>query len=176
MEEKKENVVIETTTEQEENKTEETKNDGKEWKSNQEFLDAVKKEVDRKTKGMPNKEELKAYNDWKESQKSEEEKRLEKEKGYQDTISSKDKEISNLSKENLLLRKGVKEDDMDYVLFKVSKLDGEFKDNLEIFLKDNPKFLVKEETKETKTVDLGSEHSEEKTSDDALARKVMGLS
>lgn len=174
MEEKKEEVVEETTNATEEVVKEETKKEEKTF-TQDEFNEALRKEVSRKTKGIPSKEELDAYKEWKESQKSEEEKRLEKEKSYQDTISSKDNEISNLTKENLLLRKGVKDDDMDYVLFKVSKLDGEFEDNLETFLKDNPKFLVSNETKETKTVDLGSEHSEEKANDDTLARQVMGL-
>ena len=173
MEEKKEEVVEETTNATEE-VVEETKKEEKTF-TQDEFNEALRKEVSRKTKGIPSKEELQAYNEWKESQKSEEEKRVEKEKSYQDTISSKDNEISNLTKENLLLRKGVKDDDMDYVLFKVSKLDGEFEDNLETFLKDNPKFLVSNETKETKTVDLGSEHSEENVNDDTLARQIMGL-
>lgn len=174
MEEKKEEVVEETTNATKEVVKEETKKEEKTF-TQDEFNEALRKEVSRKTKGIPSKEELDAYKEWKESQKSEEEKRLEKEKSYQDTISSKDNEISNLTKENLLLRKGVKDDDMDYVLFKVSKLDGEFEDNLETFLKDNPKFLVSNETKETKTVDLGSEHSEENVNDNTLARQIMGL-
>ena len=39
-----------------------------------EFNEALKNEVARKTKGMPSKEELKAFNEWKESQKTEAEK------------------------------------------------------------------------------------------------------
>lgn len=176
MEEEKTSTVETATTEAEnvETKAEETKTEEKTF-TQKDFNEALKKEVARKTKGIPSEDELKAFKEWKESQKSEEEKRAEKEKSYQDAISNKDKEISDLSKENLLLRKGVKDDDMDYVLFKVSKLEGEFKDNLETFLKDNPKFLVTNEVKETKTVDLGSEHNGEKVSDDTLARQVMGL-
>lgn len=180
-EEKKETVETETTTETketetkdsnvEEKKSEETKDEGKTF-TQDEFNEALKKEVARKTKGIPSKEELKAFNEWKESQKSEEEKKTEKEQEYQKTISERDA----YKKENSLLRKGVNIDDLDYVLFKVSKMEGEFDDNLEAFLKDNPKYLVKnEETKETKTVDLGSNHTEENSKDDSFVRKVMGL-
>lgn len=170
MEEEKTSTVETETTE-----TEKVETNEKEEKTftQEEFNEALKKEVARKTKGIPSKEELNAYNEWKESQKSEEEKRLEKERTYQDTISSKDNQISNLTKENLLLRKGVKESDMDYVLFKVSKLDGEFEDNLETFLVDNPQYLASEEPK--KTIDLGSTHEDKEINDDSLARKVMGI-
>ena len=180
-EEKKETVETETTAETketekkdsnvEEKKSEETKGEGKTF-TQEEFNEALKKEVARKTKGIPSKEELNAYNEWKESQKSEEEKKSEKEQEYQKTISERD----SYKKENSLLRKGVNIDDLDYVLFKVSKMEGEFDDNLETFLNDNPKYLGKtEETKETKTVDLGSDHNDENVKDDTLARKVMGL-
>ena len=181
-EEKKETVVTDTTkTEEketpetkdskvEETKSDETKDEGKTF-TQEEFNDALKREVARKTKGIPSKEELKAYNEWKESQKTEEERKTEKEQEYQKTISERD----SYKKENSLLRKGVNIDDLDYVLFKVSKMEGEFDDNLETFLKDNPKYLVKNEPKEIKTVDLGSDHNEKDVKDDALARKIMGL-
>ena len=94
---------------------------------------------------MPSKEELQAFNDWKESQKTETEKQTEQAKKYVDT----ENENINLKKENKVLRSGVSDEDVDYVVFKVSKMEGDFEDNLEEFLKDNPKYLQKQETEET---------------------------
>lgn len=94
----------------------------------------------KKMKGMPTKEELKAFKDWQETQKTEAQKAAEKETEYQNAL-SKNTELIN---ENKVLRAGVNSDDVDYVVFKVSKMEGEFEENLEKFLKDNPKYLGKE--------------------------------
>lgn len=170
-EEKTPTVETETAeTEKVETNTEEPKKEEKTF-TQEEFDKALQNAIKIKTKGIPSKEELKAYNEWKESQKTAEEKNAERERLNQEITNERD----NLKRENLLLRKGVKDDDLDYVLFKVSKMDGEFEDNLENFLKDNSKFLAKEETKETKTVDLGSEHNDKEIANDLFARKVMGL-
>lgn len=174
MEEEKTSTVETETTETaekvEETKSEETKKEEKTF-TQEDFNKALQKEVERKTKGIPSKEELQAYNEWKESQKTAEQKQAEKDQENQKVLAERD----NLKRENTILRKGVKNDDIDYVLFKVSKMEGEFENNLETFLNDNPKFLVKEETKEAKTVDLGSEHDDKEIKDDSLARKIMGL-
>lgn len=104
----------------------------------QEDVDKIVKD---RLKKMPSKEELKAFKDWQESQKTAEQKQAEKEAEY----AQKDTTISELQKENAILKAGVKEaDDIDYVLFKVSKMEGEFEENLAKFLKDNPKFLGQE--------------------------------
>ena len=97
-------------------------------------------------KKLPTKEELEAYENWKESQKTETEKQQEKEKEYNDTKS----ENTTLKQEIKVLRSGVNEEDVDYVMFKVSKMEGDFEDNLEEFLKDNPKYLQKQETTTSK--------------------------
>ena len=104
----------------------------------QEDVDRIIKD---RLKRMPSKEELKAFKDWQESQKTAEQKQAEKEAEY----AQKDTTISQLQKENAILKAGVKEaDDIDYVLYKVSKMEGEFEENLAKFLKDNPKFLGQE--------------------------------
>ena len=95
-------------------------------------------------KKIPNKEDLKAFNDWKESQKTEAEKQSEFNQKLTDTTN----ENISLKQENLVLKSGVNADDADYVVYKVSKMDGEFEDNLKVFLKDNPKYLQKKETVE----------------------------
>lgn len=95
-------------------------------------------------KKMPSKDELKAFKDWQESQKTEAEKQAEKEAKYQKTLD----ELNALKQTNAVLEAGVNKDDADYVLFKVSKMEGEFEENLTKFLKDNPKY--KESEPETK--------------------------
>ena len=104
----------------------------------QKIADAM---VAKKMKGMPSKEELKAFKDWQESQKTAEQKQAEKDAEYKE----KDTKISELEKENAVLKAGVTDvDDVDYILFKVGKMEGEFEENLAKFLKDNPKYLEKE--------------------------------
>ena len=88
-------------------------------------------------KNLPPKDEMKEFKEWKESKKTDAEKQTEKELELEQTKSK----LNSIAQENLALRKGVKDDDLDYVVFKVSKLEGEFDDNLEQFLKDNPKFI-----------------------------------
>ena len=107
----------------------------------------VQERLDKEKKKMPSKEDLKAFKDWKESQKTAEEKQAEKEAEYQKTLN----ELNTLKQTNTVLSAGVNKDDADYVLFKVSKMDGEFEENLAKFLKDNPKYLKQElETTEPK--------------------------
>ena len=101
----------------------------------------------KKMKGMPSKEELKAFKDWQESQKTAEQKQAEKEAEYQKALN----ELNTLKQTNAVLEAGVNKDDADYVLFKVGKMEGEFDENLAKFLKDNPKYLKQElETTEPK--------------------------
>ena len=100
----------------------------------------VQERLDKEKKKMPSKEDLKAFKDWKESQKTAEEKQAEKEAEYQKTLD----ELNTLKQTNAVLEAGVNKDDADYVLFKVSKMEGDFDENLTKFLKDNPKYKESE--------------------------------
>lgn len=100
----------------------------------------VQERLDKEKKKMPSKEDLKAFKDWKESQKTAEEKQAEKEAEYQRTLN----ELNTLKQTNAVLEAGVNKEDVDYVIFKVSKMEGEFGENLEKFLKDNPKYKESE--------------------------------
>ena len=100
----------------------------------------VQERLDKEKKKMPSKEDLKAFKDWKESQKTAEEKQAEKEAEYQKTLN----ELNTLKQTNAVLSAGVNKDDADYVIFKVGKMEGEFEENLAKFLKDNPKYLKQE--------------------------------
>ena len=100
----------------------------------------VQERLDKEKKKMPSKEELKAFKDWQESQKTAEQKQAEKDAEYRKTLD----ELNTLKQTNAVLSAGVNKDDADYVLFKVSKMEGEFDENLAKFLKDNPKYLKQE--------------------------------
>ena len=106
----------------------------------------VKERLAKENKGIPSKEELAKYNEWKESQKTQEDK-------YNDLIKSngeKDTTITTLRMENEVLKAGITDpDDIDYVVYKVSKMDGDFSDNLQEYLTNNPKFVKRQETKAT---------------------------
>lgn len=97
----------------------------------------LKKEKAKILKDIPSKEELKVFKEWQEEQKTAEQKQEEKETQYQKTLLEK----QNLVQENQVLKAGVNIEDVDYVVFKVSKLEGEFNENLTQFLKENPKYL-----------------------------------
>lgn len=167
------NQTVDTETTEITEEVKETKSEKvKEEKTftQKDFDEALQKEISRKTKGIPSKEELKAFKEWQDNQKTEAEKNAEREKEYQKIVEERD----NSQRENLLLRKGVKVDDIDYVMFKVSKQKGDFEDNLEQFIQDNPKYLASYEEPH-KTVDLGGEHTEKQADSDAEARRIMGL-
>lgn len=141
--EKQENKTVEGNEETGKVDTQTTnQNEGQAEKTfTQEELDKIVQDrLDREKKKMPSKEELKAFKEWQESQKTAEQKQAEKEAEYQKTLD----ELNTLKQTNAVLEAGVNKDDADYVLFKVSKMEGEFDENLAKFLKDNPKYLEKE--------------------------------
>lgn len=138
------NVETETTTtEQVENNSEQVV----EKTFTQDEVNAIVKErLAKAQKGIPSKDELTKYNEWKESQKTQQDK-------YDDLVkkdNEKDTTISNLQKENLVLKSGITDtDEVEFIVYKVGKMDGDFEDNLKDYLANNPKFAKKQETKAT---------------------------
>lgn len=110
---------------------------GEKTYTQKELENLIESRVARVKKQMPNKEEIEAFRAWKESQKTEAEKLAQKEQEYHQLVTEKE----NIKRENIVLKSGVNSEDADYVLFKVSKQDGEFEENLKAFLSENPKFL-----------------------------------
>lgn len=106
----------------------------------------VKERLAKAQKGIPSKEELAKYNEWKESQKSQQDK-------YDDLVKNsneKDHTISTLEKENAVLKAGITdEDEIEFICYKVGKMEGDFKENLTEYLAKNPKHTKKQETKAT---------------------------
>lgn len=106
----------------------------------------VKERLAKAQKGIPSKEELAKYNEWKESQKSQQDK-------YNDLVKNsneKDHTISTLEKEIAVLKAGIlDQDEIEFICYKVGKMDGDFKENLSQYLADNPKYTKKQESKAT---------------------------
>ena len=145
------------TTENTETQTAEEKVE-KAFATQEEFNEALKKEVARKTKNLPSKEDLKEFNEWKESKKTEEDKKneilLENE-----TLK---KQLAYAENKSVVANAGVDAKFQKFVLSEVSEMEGEFEDNLKDYLKDNPQFLIsKVETPKTNGV------ATKKISDDA---------
>lgn len=115
-------------------------------------------------------DKLKAFEEWQKSQQSEAEKAAEREKEF----AKLQGEAETLKRENMAIKAGVNNGDVDYVLFKVGKMEGEFADNLKTFLAENTKYTEPETT----TVE-GMKHKPPKSGDDdgivAAARKAAGL-
>jgi len=91
------------------------------------------------------KEELKKYNEWKESQKTEAEKQsevlVENEK-----LKNRITELENMQ---VVANASVDSKFQKFVLSEVLQMEGEFEDNLKDYLKENPQYLQTKETVET---------------------------
>ena len=96
----------------------------------------ISERIARERKNLPDEADLKAYKEWKKAQQTEAEKAAEREKEYQ-ALQSRSIE---LERENAVIKAGVKADDAEFVIFKVSRMEGDFKENLDRFLAENKKF------------------------------------
>lgn len=151
------NVTEEKVTENTETQTVEEKVE-KTFATQEEFNEALKKEVARKTRNLPSKEDLKTFNEWKESKKTETEKSLEKDK----RIETLEKQLAYAENKSVVANAGVDSKFQKFVLSEVSEIEGDFEDNLKDYLKENPQYLVsKVETPKTNGV------ATKKISDDA---------
>ena len=111
-------------------------------------------------KKLPPKEKMDAFRKWEESQKTEADKQAETLK----ELETLRQEKLNTQRENALLKKGINENDIDYVMFKVGKMEGEFDENLVEFLKETPKFTAKEEKSVANTTGIKTSGVENKDS------------
>ena len=120
--------------------------------------DEVNAMLAKEKKKMPSKEDLKAFNEWKESQKTEEDKKNEI---LQENETLK-KQLAYAENKSVVANAGVDSKFQKFVLSEVSEMKGEFEDNLKDYLKENPQFLInKVETPKTNGV------ATKKISDDA---------
>ena len=127
-----------------------------------EFTKALKDEVARKTKGMPSKEELKAFNEWKESQKTDAEKQAETLKEIE-TLKARLMEAENKS---VVANAGVDSKFQRFVMSEVSQMEGEFADNLTNYLKDNPQYLFQQEERKPVTTGFSQNQANRSVSEE----------
>lgn len=109
-------------------------------------------------KNLPSKEELKAFKDWQESQKTEEQKRQEEVVRMQNLQNDNNSQSQIIS----IMRNGIDYETAEFIQFKLSKMDGDFDTNLETYLAENKNKFTKEETK--KPVTTGFSQSKTNTS------------
>ena len=136
-----ENQNVEQTTENVETQTTEEKVEKTFTQS--EFVSALEKEVARKTKNLPTKDELNEFKQWKEARKTEAEKQQEILK-ENETLKA---QINELKNEQVVANAGVDPKFMKFVSSEVSQMDGEFEDNLKEYLDKNPQFKIQKEEK-----------------------------
>lgn len=137
-----ENIQVEETENVETQTTEQTE---EKTFTQDEVNTIVQERLDKFKKKMPSKEELEAYNSWKESQKTESEKALEKDQ----RIEELERELLKAKNENLISNSKVNPDFREFVFSEVSQMEGEFKDNLSAYLDNHKQYLEKEEPVKT---------------------------
>jgi len=122
-------------------------NEGVEVKTytQEELQKSIDMAIAKKMAKMPTKEELAEYTKHKESMKTEAEKQTE----TIQKLTILEQEKNNVLRENTLLKKGVNLEDIDYVLFTVGKMEGDFETNLATFLLANTKYLTIKEKQTT---------------------------
>lgn len=147
--ENNENAVTQTETVETENKTEVSGEQPVEKNEKTFTQEEVNAMLAKEKKKMPSKEDMKAFNEWKESQKTEEDKKneilLENETLKKQLIIAENKSV--------VANAGVDSKFQKFVLSEVSEIEGDFEDNLRYYLKENPQFLIsKVETPKTNGV------------------------
>ena len=105
----------------------------------------LKEKYEKKYAGI----DLKKYKEWEDSQKTETEKSLEKDK----KIETLEKQLAYAENKSVVANAGVDSKFQKFVLSEVSEIEGDFEDNLKDYLKENPQFLIsKVETSKTNGV------------------------
>ena len=118
---------IEVTEQQEEQQEERTFTQA-------EVDELISKRLAREKKGMPSAEELNAFREWQKSQTPPED------KATRDELDDALAEAEMARRENVLLRRGVSADDVDYYVYRISKtMDGDkdFEDAADEYFKKN---------------------------------------
>lgn len=106
-------------------------------------------------KNMPSKEDLQAFNEWKESQKTAEQKQKEELIRIQNLENNSNSQAQIIS----IMKNGIDYETAEFIQFKLSKMDGDFDTNLEAYLAENKDKFTKEETKKTTTTGFAQNKS-----------------
>lgn len=141
----------------------------------QKIADAM---VARKLKGMPTKEEIKAFKEWQDSQKTEEQKTNDKISEAEKAKTAAELRAVELEAKVSALSQGVKSDSVDDVVALAQRLvtdDVTVEDAIKQVVKKYPQF-ASETTKESKpNVTTSTQTSQNTDTDDAALRRAFGL-
>lgn len=133
--ENQETENVDNTTENQETETQE-----QEKTFTQAELDKlIGERLKRERAKQPDKTELDAFKEWKKAQQTEQERIAEERKEFEATKN----ELTRLKNEREVLKSGVDAQFAEYVTYEISKLEGDFGDNLSDFLKNNSQFQQK---------------------------------
>lgn len=105
------------------------------------FDKKLREKYEKKYEGI----DLKKYKEWEESQKTEAQKQTE----LTQQITETKQENEKLKQKLAVANADVSKEFRDFVRFTVSEMEGDFEDNLEDFLKSNPKYLQTSKDVET---------------------------
>lgn len=165
--EEKETPVTQTEEKTEVNEVVDTKTETTEKEVKTFTQEQVNSMLAKERKGLPSKEELAEFKKWKDSQKTDEEKTAEKEAEHEklkQDLSEKDKTIA-------MYENGVDKKYMDFVIFTVSKMEGDFNENLKTFLKENANYLTQKEDAKATGIPVKTVTSKRSGVADILAKK-----
>ena len=118
-------------------------------------------------KKMPSKEDLEAFNQWKESQKTE----VEKNKEILDENSRLKTQISIYENLDKVENAGVDKKFAKFVLSEISGKDGEIEDLIKDYVKNNPQFLMSKEDSKKSTGFSQNNTSQAKSEEQAYLDK-----
>lgn len=141
-------VVTQPTTQKTEGTVTQTVNNTEVNKEGKTFTqEQVNAMLAKEKSKMPSKEELQAFNQWKESQKTAEQKQKEELIRIQNLESNSNTQAQIIS----IMKNGIDYETAEFIQFKLSKIDGDFDTNLEAYLAENRNKFTKEETKKAVT-------------------------
>lgn len=112
-------------------------------------------------KKMPSKDELKEFNEWKESKKTNEEK-------YAEVLKENEqlkKDLAYSDNKSVVANAGVNPKFQKFVLSEVSGMEGDFEENLTKYLKDNSQYL-NETSITSKSTGMNQNGTNQKVSDE----------
>ncbi len=112
----------------------------------------VQREKAKASKGKPSKEEWAEFQEYKKSKQTDSEKIADLQKRH-DELAAENAALKNSS---AAVAAGCKPEFSEFVVHKVSQMDGEFSDNLEAFKAENPQYFGGNEKPEKPTVTLGT--------------------
>jgi hypothetical protein len=157
------------------NETETMKNEMKEEVFTKKEVDKIIKDKIKKERlNYPTEEELTSFKDWKENQKTKEEKQLEEIGNYKREAEEAKKELEELKKIEYIRTKNINNKFINYVKYETSKLakdeNIDFIDALDNFVKDND--MVLNQDTRVVTVDIGAAKGDNtKTKKETTLRK-----